>query len=174
MWSVWRFLHSFARAKERKQESTPAEAKMAKISVLGAKTPKLPNAFFFGFWRRSLHSLSLLTFEVIPHRRFLTLHNENFFTPFVAGRFSYQPAMMVVANNISFWLSEVRTTSLYFCNNCIFMEYYFLKLLCYSISLIVWTTWSGELSLRFVQGWYVSCSALWRQIWLVFSKMWLL
>ena len=147
--------------------------------------------------------------------------------------------MMVVANNISFGLSEVRTTSSYFCNNCIFMEYYFLKLLCYSISLIVWTTWSGDLrqpliiprinnswwqqvlfqdfgllsasfclsfshdaphhsfiqnrnllktslelfekqflevafSLRFVQGWYVSCSALWRQMWLVFSKMWLL
>jgi len=114
------------------------------------------------------------TFKEGHHRRFLTLHNENFFTPFVAGRFSYQPAMMVVANNISFGLSEVRTTSSYFCNNCIFVEYYFLKLLCYSISLIVWTTWSGDLRLRFVQGWYVSCSALWRQMWLVFSKMWLL
>ena len=43
------FLHSFARAKERKQESTPAEAKMAKISVLGAKTPKLPDDLLFGY-----------------------------------------------------------------------------------------------------------------------------
>ena len=41
---------SFFRSWERtKQESTPAEAKMAKISVLGAKTPKLPDDLLFGY-----------------------------------------------------------------------------------------------------------------------------
>ena len=74
---------------------------MAKISVLGAKTPKLPVALFFGFRNKLMTSSIFCTFEEGHHRRFFTLHNENFFTPFVAGRFRYQPAMMVVANIVS-------------------------------------------------------------------------
>ena len=76
------FILSLVRKNESKKARGPA--KMAKISVLGAKTSKLPFVFFFGFWRRPVLSPSLLTFEVVPHRRFLTLHDEYFFTPFMA------------------------------------------------------------------------------------------
>ena len=107
------------------------------------------------------------TFKEGHHRRFLTLHNENFFTPFVAGRFSYQPAMMVVANNVSSlspegwikypnWKSEKSKLimSLNLCNLC---------------NLCDIPSWSGDLGLRLVQGRPMGGFALWRQLY-VFTK----